>query len=252
MALFRRGGKDPATEDTVEDEVDESTVVDDGPDLDDAPEVVGRPGRADRRSVGRLAGRRRPRRAWTSAPSSCRACRAWSCGWRSTRPRTSCPPRRSSWTAPRCRSRPSPRPAPTASGTRSAREIAESVTQQGGSADDLPGPFGRELLARLPVRTPEGRTGHRPARFIGADGPRWFVRGVHHRPRGGRPGGRDRARAAVRRDRRGARHRRAPAPRPADADASRDRARPTSSPAATRPETSARTPRRLRLPTSTR
>ena len=60
-------------------------------------------------------------------------------------------------------------------------EIAESVTQQGGSADDLPGPFGRELLARLPVRTPEGRTGHRPARFIGADGPRWFVRGVRDR-----------------------------------------------------------------------
>jgi len=57
-------------------------------------------------------------------------------------------------------------------------EIAESVTQQGGSVDDLPGPFGRELLARLPVRTPEGRTGHRPARFIGTDGPRWFLRGV--------------------------------------------------------------------------
>ena len=30
----------------------------------------------------------------------------------------------------------------------------------------------------MPVRTPEGRTGHRPARFIGADGPRWFLRGV--------------------------------------------------------------------------
>lgn len=58
------------------------------------------------------------------------------------------------------------------------QEIAESVTKQGGSADDLPGPFGRELLARLPVRTPEGRTGHRPARFIGHDGPRWFLRGV--------------------------------------------------------------------------
>ena len=57
-------------------------------------------------------------------------------------------------------------------------EIAESVIKQGGSADDLPGPFGRELLARLPVRTPEGRTGHRPARFIGHDGPRWFLRGV--------------------------------------------------------------------------
>ncbi|WP_230684725.1 DUF3710 domain-containing protein [Cellulomonas sp. JZ18] len=57
-------------------------------------------------------------------------------------------------------------------------EIARSVTQQGGTVDDLPGPFGRELLARLPVRTPEGRTGHRPARFIGSDGPRWFLRGV--------------------------------------------------------------------------
>ncbi|HUX71391.1 MAG TPA: DUF3710 domain-containing protein [Cellulomonadaceae bacterium] len=57
-------------------------------------------------------------------------------------------------------------------------EIAESIVKQGGSADDLPGPFGRELLARLPVRTEEGRTGHRPARFIGADGPRWFLRGV--------------------------------------------------------------------------
>lgn len=57
-------------------------------------------------------------------------------------------------------------------------EIAASVTKQGGSVDDLPGPFGRELLARLPVRTPEGRTGHRPARFVGVDGPRWFLRGV--------------------------------------------------------------------------
>lgn len=57
-------------------------------------------------------------------------------------------------------------------------EIATSITAQGGTVDDLPGPFGRELLARMPVRTPEGRTGHRPARFIGADGPRWFLRGV--------------------------------------------------------------------------
>ncbi len=57
-------------------------------------------------------------------------------------------------------------------------EIAESVTQQGGSVDDLPGPFGRELLARLPVRNADGRTSHRPARFIGHDGPRWFLRGV--------------------------------------------------------------------------
>lgn len=57
-------------------------------------------------------------------------------------------------------------------------ELAESVTKQGGTVDDVPGPFGRELLARLPVRTPEGRTGHRPVRFLGVDGPRWFLRAV--------------------------------------------------------------------------
>lgn len=57
-------------------------------------------------------------------------------------------------------------------------EIAESIGKQGGTAEETEGPFGTELLARLPVRTPEGRSGHRPARFIGVDGPRWFVRGV--------------------------------------------------------------------------
>lgn len=57
-------------------------------------------------------------------------------------------------------------------------EIAASITKQGGTADDVPGPFGRELLARLPIRTAEGATGHRPARFIGVDGPRWFLRAV--------------------------------------------------------------------------
>jgi len=57
-------------------------------------------------------------------------------------------------------------------------EIAGSVQQQGGAADDVPGPFGRELLARLPVAGADGRTGFRPARFLGVDGPRWFLRGV--------------------------------------------------------------------------
>ncbi|WP_159808713.1 DUF3710 domain-containing protein [Cellulomonas citrea] len=57
-------------------------------------------------------------------------------------------------------------------------EIAQQVTSDGGTVDDLPGPFGRELLARVVVRTAEGRTGQRVVRFIGADGPRWFLRGV--------------------------------------------------------------------------
>jgi hypothetical protein len=60
------------------------------------------------------------------------------------------------------------------------KEIASSVTRQGGTADEVPGPFGRELLARVPTRTPDGRTAHQPARFAGVDGPRWFLRAVFH------------------------------------------------------------------------
>ncbi|UFU01611.1 DUF3710 domain-containing protein [Ruania suaedae] len=57
-------------------------------------------------------------------------------------------------------------------------ELETQVGKQGGSVDERPGPFGAELLARLPVRLPDGRSGHRPARFLGVDGPRWFLRGV--------------------------------------------------------------------------
>lgn len=57
-------------------------------------------------------------------------------------------------------------------------ELAAQVAKQGGSTQERSGPFGPELLARLPVRMPDGRTGHRPARFLGVDGPRWFLRGV--------------------------------------------------------------------------
>jgi hypothetical protein len=59
-------------------------------------------------------------------------------------------------------------------------EIAASVTRQGGTADEVPGPFGTELLARIPSRTSDGRTSHQPARFAGIDGPRWFLRAVFH------------------------------------------------------------------------
>ena len=58
------------------------------------------------------------------------------------------------------------------------QEIAASATSQGGTADEVPGPFGTELLARLPFTDEQGRSGHRPARFIGVDGPRWFLRAV--------------------------------------------------------------------------
>ncbi len=61
-------------------------------------------------------------------------------------------------------------------------EIAAQVTKQGGTADEVPGVFGRELIARIPVRTPDGRTGHQASRFVGVDGPRWFLRGVFGGP----------------------------------------------------------------------
>ncbi|QDB79433.1 DUF3710 domain-containing protein [Georgenia wutianyii] len=57
-------------------------------------------------------------------------------------------------------------------------ELTASVEKQGGTADEVDGPFGREILARLPVTTQDGRMGHRPARFVGVDGSRWFLRGV--------------------------------------------------------------------------
>ena len=57
-------------------------------------------------------------------------------------------------------------------------EIADSVTARGGEADEQDGPLGRELVTRLPSRGPDGRLVYQQMRFIGVDGPRWFLRGV--------------------------------------------------------------------------
>lgn len=57
-------------------------------------------------------------------------------------------------------------------------QIAASIKAQGGAAQEGPGPFGTELLALLPVKDAAGNVGKRPARFLGVDGPRWFLRGV--------------------------------------------------------------------------
>lgn len=57
-------------------------------------------------------------------------------------------------------------------------EIAGSITRQGGTVDDVPGTFGRELIARVPATGQDGKPAVRPARFVGVDGPRWFLRGV--------------------------------------------------------------------------
>ncbi len=58
------------------------------------------------------------------------------------------------------------------------KEIAASITSQGGTADLTTGPLGAELQARIPGQGPDGRTVFSPARFVGVDGPRWFLRAV--------------------------------------------------------------------------
>ena len=54
----------------------------------------------------------------------------------------------------------------------------ESVKSQGGVVEIYAGVFGAEMLTRLPAVTPDGQPGERIARFVGVDGPRWFLRGV--------------------------------------------------------------------------
>ncbi|GHF53367.1 MULTISPECIES: DUF3710 domain-containing protein [Streptomyces] len=57
-------------------------------------------------------------------------------------------------------------------------EIAEGITQQGGAVEEVQGPLGWELRAQVPVALPDGTNGVQLVRFVGCDGPRWFLRGV--------------------------------------------------------------------------
>jgi hypothetical protein len=60
-------------------------------------------------------------------------------------------------------------------------EIAAEITKAGGQWEEAEGPFGTELRARVhPAETGvSGRhAGPQPVRFLGVDGPRWFLRGV--------------------------------------------------------------------------
>ncbi|SMH37949.1 Protein of unknown function [Rathayibacter oskolensis] len=53
-------------------------------------------------------------------------------------------------------------------------QIADQIAKQGGTTAEREGTFGPELVAELPIVG--GQT--RVARFVGVDGPRWFLRGV--------------------------------------------------------------------------
>ncbi|WP_347110780.1 DUF3710 domain-containing protein [Paenarthrobacter sp. S56] len=57
-------------------------------------------------------------------------------------------------------------------------QISQSVASQGGETEEVSGTFGTELVAKLPAEATDGSRGFRAARFMGVDGPRWFLRGV--------------------------------------------------------------------------
>lgn len=58
------------------------------------------------------------------------------------------------------------------------QQIAEQIAKQGGSTKLTAGTFGPELLAEIPAAGAGQPGSMRLARFIGVDGPRWFLRGV--------------------------------------------------------------------------
>jgi hypothetical protein len=70
--------------------------------------------------------------------------------------------------------------APRRSGiwTEVREEIAVALREGGGEAEDAAGPYGPELHAKVPTEVPEQGKALAPARFLGVDGPRWFLRAL--------------------------------------------------------------------------
>jgi hypothetical protein len=60
-------------------------------------------------------------------------------------------------------------------------EIAESVRADGGQVDEVDAGFGPELRTRVRGEV-QGKASEQVLRFVGFDGPRWFVRGVFSGP----------------------------------------------------------------------
>lgn len=57
-------------------------------------------------------------------------------------------------------------------------ELKNQLEEQSGSVEERLGELGYELRATIPVMVPAEGLVSQPARFIGVDGPRWFLRGV--------------------------------------------------------------------------
>lgn len=57
--------------------------------------------------------------------------------------------------------------------------VSQNIKSQGGEVEEGFGALGAELIAKLPLVDDSGRSaGHRLARFVGFDGPRWCLRGT--------------------------------------------------------------------------
>lgn len=63
------------------------------------------------------------------------------------------------------------------------QQVADQIIKQGGTTEQVVGPFGPEIRAAIP--TADGT--RRPVRFIGVDGPKWFLRGVVSGPAASTP-----------------------------------------------------------------
>lgn len=61
-------------------------------------------------------------------------------------------------------------------------DLATSASEQGAQLREVPGPFGPELAGTVlippPPDQPGAPAGRLAARFVGVDGPRWFLRGM--------------------------------------------------------------------------
>lgn len=55
-------------------------------------------------------------------------------------------------------------------------QIASEVAGRGGTATEREGRWGPELICRVQVRTPDGKTGTQESRIIGVNGSRWLLR----------------------------------------------------------------------------
>ena len=57
-------------------------------------------------------------------------------------------------------------------------EIVNEISGAGGRCQERQGPFGTEVVAEVPAEPNQPASGVRPVRFVGVDGPRWFLRGL--------------------------------------------------------------------------